>query len=346
MELKEQSLQVFGEGGSISGIDDALKPAKIVEQIKLIQNVMSSVMKDGEHYGKIPGCGDKPTLLKPGAEKLCFTFRLAPTFDVQVIDLGRGHREYRIGCILKSINTDRIMGAGVGSASTLETKWRYRTGPVEFTGKPVPQEYWNLRKTEPQKAQELLGGKGFSTKKNPDTGAWEIAIQGEKVENENIADVYNTALKIAKKRAHVDATLTATAASDIFTQDIEEFEDVQIIETKPVTKPAPVAPPSGAAAEGTGTGVQPPLLPPPVPPSDDMDALISHLGELCVSLSVAANCPVGDILPTLTKSDDGKFKGFRDLSKIKQPWQAKKAIEKAEARLQELAILDAEDDGL
>ena len=49
-----------------------------------------------------------------------------------------------------------------------------------------------------------------------------IAIQGDKVEHDNPADYYNTALKMAKKRALVDACLTVTAASDIFSQDLEE----------------------------------------------------------------------------------------------------------------------------
>jgi hypothetical protein len=49
-----------------------------------------------------------------------------------------------------------------------------------------------------------------------------IARQGEKVEYDNPADYFNTCLKMAKKRALVDAVLTSTAASDIFTQDIEE----------------------------------------------------------------------------------------------------------------------------
>ena len=48
--------------------------------------------------------------------------------------------------------------------------------------------------------------------------------QGQKasIENEDIADTFNTVLKMAKKRAYVDAVLTATGASDLFTQDIEE----------------------------------------------------------------------------------------------------------------------------
>ncbi len=52
-------------------------------------------------------------------------------------------------------------------------------------------------------------------------------IVGQEVgrkENPDIADTYNTVLKMAKKRAFVDASLTATAASDIFTQDVEDMD--------------------------------------------------------------------------------------------------------------------------
>lgn len=48
---------------------------------------------------------------------------------------------------------------------------------------------------------------------------------GKKIENEDIADVYNTVLKMAKKRAHVDATLTVTGAGDLFTQDLIDEDD-------------------------------------------------------------------------------------------------------------------------
>ena len=74
-------------------------------------------------------------------------------------------------------------------------------------------------------AQEIIGGRGFSAKKD-DSGNWKIARQGEKVEHDNPADFYNTCLKMAKKRGLVDAVLTSTAASDIFTQDIEEDPDL------------------------------------------------------------------------------------------------------------------------
>ncbi len=249
--MKEQAMATVQRDASyVVGIDDAISPAKLLDQVKLVQAVMSSVMKENEHYGKIPGCGPKPTLLKPGAEKLCFTFRLDPEFDVEVIPTPhpiQGHREYRIKCTLFSIGSGNRIGSGVGSASTMETKWRFRTGPTESTGKPVPKEYWDTRKTDPEGAQKIIGGRGFAVKKN-ESGIWEIFTQGEKAENENPADVYNTVLKMAKKRAMVDAVLTCTAASDIFTQDVEELVENEVMvpkrEPKDVTpKPAPVAAP-------------------------------------------------------------------------------------------------------
>lgn len=200
----------------------------IVGQVAKIQQVMGAVMRKDEHYGVIPGCGKKPSLLKPGAEKLGLTFRLAPRFTKELRDLGNGHIEYQITCDLYSIVSDRFCGSGVGSCSTMESKYRYRTGPKEGTGRMVPKEYWNLRSSEPEKAQALIGGRGFSTHKN-DLGQWEIVEKGERVEHDNPADHYNTVLKIAKKRAHVDAILTATAASDIFSQDLEDLAENGVI---------------------------------------------------------------------------------------------------------------------
>jgi len=47
---------------------------------------------------------------------------------------------------------------------------------------------------------------------------------------------------MAKKRAHVDAILTATAASDIFTQDVEDMPEVIPGAKKEEPKPTDTAP--------------------------------------------------------------------------------------------------------
>jgi len=210
---------------------DAMTPDTVVRQVGLIQHVMEKVMRDGEHYGVIPGCGKKPSLLKAGAEKLSLTFRLAPQYEVTEKPMQGNHREYYVKCTLTHIPTDKVFGQGVGACSTMEGKYRFRTGEVEFTGKEVPKEFWKDRDIN------LIGGKGFSTKKN-DKGKWEIVRAGEKVEHDNPADYYNTVLKMAKKRAHVDAVLTATAASDIFTQDVEDMPEV-LPPIKEKNNPAP-----------------------------------------------------------------------------------------------------------
>lgn len=215
---------------------EAWSPKEVMAQVNAIQELMKAGMTENEHWGKVPGCGDKPTLLKPGAEKLCLMFRLAPHFEIKQTDLGNGHREIVVTCTLNHINTGKFWGQGVGSCSTMESKYRYRTGVGENTLVKVPKEYWDKRRVDPKGAQEIIGGKGYTTKKGDD-GLWWIYEKVDKVDNPDIADVYNTVLKIAKKRALVDATLTATAASDIFTQDIEEMGETVVTE-KPIPQEA------------------------------------------------------------------------------------------------------------
>lgn len=201
-------------GGEIVEVAQAapqLTAPQVVAMTRLVQDVMRSVMKKGEHYGTIPGCGDKPTLLKSGAEKLAMTFRLAPVYRVERRDLDRGHREILVTCSLRHILTGETWGEGVGCCSTLESKYRYRW---ESTGEDPPGNYWQSR--DPAS----IGGSGFAVRKAG--GKWKIH---RRIENPDLADVYNTVLKIARKRALVDAITTATAASDIFAQDPEDLPD-------------------------------------------------------------------------------------------------------------------------
>jgi len=186
-------------------------PNEVLSQVKMIQELIEKVMKQDEHYGIIPGT-NKPTLYKAGAEKLGFTFRLAPKFSIDYKDLQEGHREYIITCSLTHINTGCLIGEGLGSCATLESKYRYRDD-IEDTGENLPKDY--KEKKQEYKKQGLVAKKI--------DGVWKwLKINGKK-ENLDIADQYNTVLKMAKKRAHIDAMLTATAASDIFSQELEDL---------------------------------------------------------------------------------------------------------------------------
>src|ERR1041384_2930876 len=111
----------------------------IVQQQQSISELMKRVMQENQHYGKIPGCGDKPALLKAGAEKLCALFRLADSYKVDQIELGDDHREYRVTCTLTHIGTGKVWSQGDATCSTKESKYRYRNGERKCPqcGKPT-----------------------------------------------------------------------------------------------------------------------------------------------------------------------------------------------------------------
>jgi len=204
------------------GAPAALRPEAMKAQVALIQDVMQSVMRNGEHYGVIPGCGDKPTLLQPGAQKLIMTFRLVPDPEVTVIDLPNEHREYRV-IVRLSTQNGIYLGAGVGSCSTMEGKYRYRK--ADLTCPACGQAAIIKGKAEFGGGWLCYQKKGGCGKKWSDAES-PFGMITARVEHDNPADYWNTCGKMAYKRALVSATLTVTAASDIFTQDVEDMPEV------------------------------------------------------------------------------------------------------------------------
>lgn len=166
--------------------------------VQRIQHVMRAVMKDGTHYGKIPGT-PKPSLWKPGAEVLCATFRISPTYRVEDLSDSDCVR-YRVCCIGTHQTTGVVLGEGLGEASTNEEKYKWRAAK----GHEFADTAEDRRRVKYAQGQN---------------GAYEI----EQVRTEP-ADQANTVLKMACKRAQVAMTLNVTAASDIFSQDLEDLE--------------------------------------------------------------------------------------------------------------------------
>ena len=223
-----------------------LSAVAIREQVNLIQSVMKEVMQDGQHFGVVPGCGKKPTLLKPGAEKLAMTFRLRPIMDndrdIRITQMDNGHREITVYCHIYNMNGLEL-ATGIGSCSTMESKYRYRnSSDYEITGQPIPKDS-KEKKAEYRK-------QGFGMKQIDGVWEWVKYKAGEKSDNPDIADNYNTVLKMAKKRAFVDGILSATGASDIFTQDIEDLPEAHVEPAKP-SAPTAQSPQRKSAQEPT-----------------------------------------------------------------------------------------------
>lgn len=237
-------------------------------------------------YGQIPGTA-KPTLLKPGAERLCSSFGLTPTFHVikEAEDwTGEQHGGepffyYWYKC--KLWRGDALIAEGEGSCNSRESRYRWRwvneadvppgldlkmlakrPGAVsEFAfavekgetsgryGKPA--EYWQMFRDaiEAGTARQVTR----TTKNSKTMSAWEIDTTVYRVPNEDIASQVNTILKMAQKRALIAVTLIAVNASEFFTQDVEDLEYID-------ANYRPVAVPTVAEVE-----MPPPLEPKPAP---------------------------------------------------------------------------------
>ena len=213
---------------------DRTQPATAGEhraRINRLQEVMKAVMKDGTHFGVIPGT-PKPTLYKAGSEVILATFRIA--VDPVVEDLSTPDcARYRVLCRGITVSGE-LVGTGVGEASSDEEKYRWR--------KAVCDQEWD--ETDPDRRRAKWSKSGNS------------AYQTKQVRT-SPADVANTVLKMAKKRAQIDLTLTATAASDVFSQDIEDLP-AELRETADDAKPAmqgPRAKDEPAKASPAGEGV-------------------------------------------------------------------------------------------
>lgn len=177
----------------------ALASAQVQARMTRILEIQKAVMKDGVHFGQIPGT-PKPTLYKAGAEKLLATFQIAASV-ASVEDLSTADEvRYRVKVHGVSQGTGVVLGEAVGECSSNEEKYRWRK-PVcdeEFDDTPFDQrrEVWKKYGGKPQKWKQV--------RTVP-------------------ADVANTILQMATKRALIPMTRVVLACSDIFDQDLEDM---------------------------------------------------------------------------------------------------------------------------
>lgn len=207
------------------GVGGLLKPIAAPAEVMAAQNeardLVQQALKPGRDYGVIPGTDkDRPTLLKPGAERILAAFGCYgdPEVIEQEVDHDRevrwikrkkqwanrhpgdkkftwvteegtsiGLYRYVVRCHVIRRDTGEIVGSGIGSCSSMESK---------YVDRPRESE--------------------------------------------------NTILKMAKKRAEVDAVLSTFGLSDQFAPDPEEAAADE--ETDEQLPPPPAAAPAGPMA--------------------------------------------------------------------------------------------------
>lgn len=170
--------------------------SQTLQKIEQVQVLVQNQLKQGHDYDTIPGTS-KPTLLKPGAEKILMLFGLTSEYDFleKIEDYEKGIFAYTVKCIL-SKNGQKIT-EGLGSCNSKENKYRWR---------------WVKEKTDGQVV--------YKTK----TNRW--GKEEYQIENDEIFSQANTILKMAKKRSQIDAVLTVASLSELFTQDLEDMREI------------------------------------------------------------------------------------------------------------------------
>ncbi len=111
--------------------------AEMEQAIKEMQNFVNKLFVEGEHYGTIIK-GQKPTLLKPGAELLLnlYGYGLKMEKVKEVEDWDKPFFYYEYKAIVYSKKNGWVEAEGFGSANSKEKKFAF-----DKYGNPQPPEY-------------------------------------------------------------------------------------------------------------------------------------------------------------------------------------------------------------
>ena len=240
--IEERSLSLM----PVMDLDEAKR--RYAQMVKFV----SELMEEGRDYGIIPGT-EKPTLYKPGAEKLATFFGLRKTFDlldgVQRWDQADPFFFYRYKVQLW--RGDILIAEGIGSANSFEDRYRWRWVSLDKVPPGVNADELEKRGGRLSEydfaieAAETSGQYGKPAwhwerfKRAIDDGsarridkparsgktypAYEIDATYYRVPNPDVFTQVNTLDKMAQKRAFIQGVLIAVNASEFFTQDLEDM---------------------------------------------------------------------------------------------------------------------------
>lgn len=194
----ENELMVQNQALSLIDSVDIGAIQATMQKISTFQAAVQTHLKKDHDYGVVAGTGSKPTLLKPGGEKICMMFGINPEYEF--LEKTEDYKEmfftYNIKCTL--YRNGSPVSQGVGNCNSKESKYAFVNSDT------VPD---NIDPSMCEKKTDRYGRTKY------------------KIPNTKIADLVNTILKMAKKRAFIDAVLQVASLSDVFTQDLEDMKD-------------------------------------------------------------------------------------------------------------------------
>lgn len=169
--------------------------------IKQMQTLVQKHMVEGVDYGTIPGCGEKKSLLQPGAEKALQLWNLTKRFHIIEKVISKEFISIDVKCIVAPMGKPHLIIAEcIANCNSQEEKYAANW----FTEKKLPDP--SIKHTLKKKEKTGSYGKFFVYR----------------IPKESAYNDYNTILKMSQKRAMVGAAKLATNCSDQFLDEAEK----------------------------------------------------------------------------------------------------------------------------
>jgi len=174
--------------------------------VRMLDDLYRNLLQKDVDYGILPGT-DKPSMFKPGAELLARRIGLEASSrqEKEIVDRVDPYIQYDY--LFEVFYEGQKIADGRGTCNSLEPKYALRW----YYEREIPPKY----KKEELEVRRTRNG----------------SVQyGAPVSKYTTFGLANTIMKMALKRSYIDAILRATGASRIFSQDIEELIDNNIID--------------------------------------------------------------------------------------------------------------------
>ena len=169
------------------------------QSIGLLQGMVKDVLIRGIDYGRIPGT-PQDSLWDPGASQIIGSFNCY-CGQRRILKL-EDSDERIVVCVevpVVSRATQQEVGSGIGAASTLETKYKYR-----WVANPKQWGY------------DAAAAKTFKTKPGRDDDGNSTTLY--RIPNPEHSELLNTIVKMASKRAEVDAAESLPGVASVLRQ--------------------------------------------------------------------------------------------------------------------------------
>jgi 5'-3' exonuclease len=190
------------ETSARSGLFATMTPLEAQVYLSELREFVRRCFVYGKDYGLTPGCGEKPALYYPGAQKLCIRYGLTPKYEIvrpgTIEDWTEARFVYFVRCTLCTLEGNE-RGDRIAVAHSLEDEWRAR--------------WVRLHEVPPHLDHERLPKRAFIVERGSES---ERRIDEYQIPNEGIYNQVYAILARAEKRAYVGAAQAATGTSGIF----------------------------------------------------------------------------------------------------------------------------------